>query len=231
MKHRLAAATVMAAAAVAPAAAQAPPPTLSDNTGKRCYGTSDQFRLAGSGFTPGGNVVLTQDGRTFARATASPPAGTFAGTVRLPTIRRGKTSTTYTATDQSNPALVANLALRVSATTVVIRPANARPTARRRITARGFTAGSTLYMHVARGRSVRTVRIGRLRGACRNVTGRKALFGKRYKVGTYRVQFDAFRRYRSTRPQKVVFPLTVRRVFRPAAAGAARAVVAGSGRR
>ena len=65
---------------------------------------------------------------------------------------------------------------------------------------------------MVRGGRSRNVRVGRLRGACNALTASRRFFRRRdFRFGQYRLQFDTFRRYRASRPQKVVFPLTVRR--------------------
>ena len=68
----------------------------------------------------------------------------------------------------------------------------------RRIRARGFTEGRTLYAHVRRNGRGKNFRLGRLKGPCGMKSVRKRLFRARAKIGVYRVQFDTRRRY-STR--------------------------------
>lgn len=233
MKLRLAAAVVAASALAAPASAQGA--SLKAGTSKPCYGTADAVPLRGAGYTPASPVRLTRDGLAFPKPITPDAAGGFSVLARVGVIPEGKRSTLFSATDTTDAAITANSApVRVSATTVRVRPANAAPTTPRRIRANGFTTGRTLYMHVVRGGRSRNVRVGRLKGACKAVSARRRFFRANFRTGTYRLQFDTFRRYRSSRIQKVVFPLRVVRTFRPASIssfelGMARAQVLGEG--
>ena len=233
MKSRLVVVAVAASALAAPVSAQGA--TLTANVTKPCYGTADSVPLVGAGYTAGSDVRLARDGTAFPRPVPPDAAGGFSILARLATIPRGKTQTVFSATDIANPALTASTApVRVSATTVFVRPARAAPTALRRIRANGFTTGKTLYMHVARNGRARNVRVGRLKGACRGVSAKRRVFRRNFRTGTYRLQFDTFRRYKSSRIQKVVFPLRVIRTFRSSkaassSAGSGLAVVGNAG--
>lgn len=233
MKLRLVAAAIAASALAAPVSAHGA--TLTASVKKPCYGTADAVPLRGAGYTPGSSVRLARDGVGFPKPVPADAAGGFSILARLSTIREGTAQTVFSATDTANAAITANSAfLRVSATTIRVRPANAAPTALRRIRANGFTTGKTLYMHVVRGGRSRNVRVGRLKGACKAVTARRRFFRRNFRTGQYRLQFDTFRRYRRTRVQKVVLPLRVVRTFRPASAsatssGSGAAVVGDSG--
>ena len=215
MNPRLAVAAIAAGALAAPGSAQGA--TLTAKVTKPCYGTADSVPLVGAGYTPGSKVRLAREGLPFPQPITPNAAGGFAIRARLSTIPEGKTQTVFSATETTNAAIAANSApVRVSATTVRIRPANAAPTALRRIRANGFTRGKTLYMHVVRNRRSRNVRVGRLKGACNAVTARRRFLRRNFRTGRYRLQFDAFRRYQRSRAQKVVFPLRVVRNSRTA---------------
>jgi len=218
--------TLAAAALAAPAAAQGA--AIAVVPQKPCYGAGEKFIIGGLGFTPNAGVAVTRDGQRIGTSSTD-PLGRFNGTVGVPQITAASQTSTYTATDTVNPLLTASLPLRLSRLEARVRPSRGNPTRVRRITARGFTAGSTLYAHVVRGRS-RNLRIGRLKGACHTISARRRIF-RRSRVGVYKVQFDTFRRYRRMRScsgrtpprrcQALVFTVRVFRVFRARSAGLA----------
>ncbi len=222
--------TLLTVVAVALTASPAQAATLIAN--KQCYregDASDPVRFLGGPFTPNGNVnvtrdgipILTQEGRPL-RANA---AGIVAGILtRAPIIDPVKERPfTLVATDAANPALTGTLTRLVSQLDVTVRPPGGRPATRRRINARGFTGGGTLYAHVVRGRSRRNVRIGRLTGPCGTLTARKRLFRKGARVGTYRVQFDASRGYSPRTYPQQTFRVRIFTLFRSRAGAASSA--------
>ena len=220
MKHRLAVLATATAALASPAVAQAA--TLTDITNKPCYGTGDGVGLAGSGFSPNGEVTISRDGRALNGGPTANAQGNFAGTATVPVISSRVLTSTYTATDRTNPSITASTRARLSSLRVTVRPTRGNPRRPRRIAARGFTAGGrTLYAHVVRGRSKRNLRIGRLTGACRTITRRRRIFGPNVRLGVYRVQFDTFRRFKKSRRQRIFFNVTIRRVVRSSTASAA----------
>jgi hypothetical protein len=218
MKLSLAVLTIGIAAVALPAAASAA--ELVVEPGKACYGSGETVNLIGSGFTPNlsSGISVTKDDEPLGTLTTD-AGGSFNGTLRLGQ-RNGRRTSTYTATDTSNPTLTASTQITVSEVDVRLRPRSGAPGRRLRIGAVGFTQGEALWAHIVRGRSVRHLRIGKLRGACHNVRARRRLLRRGTPLGTYIVQFDAFRRYRERRPQSVGFTITVRRAVQPSAASA-----------
>jgi hypothetical protein len=187
-----------------------------------CYGSGHSVNLLGAGFTPNmvRGIAVTKDGAGIGELSTD-ATGAFNGALRLGQ-RNGRRTSTYTATDTSNPTLTASTQITVSEVDVGLRPKSGAPGRRVRIRAVGFTAGSDrLYAHVVRGRSKRNLRIGRLKGACKSLTTRRRLLPNNAPAGVYSVQFDAFRKYRERRAQSVGFTITVRRVVQPAAAASA----------
>jgi hypothetical protein len=181
--------------------------------------------LVGGGFTQNGQVVFTRDGKPIGNPIAASAAGQLFPQLILPGLVRGQKRLTYVATDQTDPALSAQVSLLVTATDVALRPEGGAPHRLLTITARGFFEGSTLYAHVVRtgrrpGRA-RNLRIGRIRGSCKQVEARRRLFSKGTAPGRYRVQFDTFRRYKSKREIETDFIVTVFRTAGNAGAGAA----------
>jgi hypothetical protein len=212
----------MSAAAPAGAGAQA---TLTVDGVAPCYREQSTVHLVGGGFTQNGEVVFTRDGSPIGDPIVADPSGALFPQLILPGLVAGQKRLTYVATDRSNPALTAQVSLLVTATDVHLRPAGGAPNRLLTISARGFFDGSTLYAHVVRtgrhpGRA-RNMRIGRIKGTCKQVEARKRLFSKGTAPGKYRVQFDSFRRFKSKRAIETEFIVTVFR--RAGAAGATAA--------
>jgi hypothetical protein len=185
---------------------------------RNCYGSGEVVGLMGSGFTPNlvEGIKVTKDGDPLGELSTDSNGG-FNATLRLGQ-GNGRRTRTYTATDTSNPTLTASTQIVVSEVEVRLRPRSGAPGRRLRIGAVGFTQGDTLWAHIVGGNSVRHLRIGRLKGACHKLRARRRLLSPNARVGTYTVQFDAFRRYRQRRRQSVGYLITVRRVPTAAAA-------------
>jgi len=213
--------TVAAASLGAPAGAAAQASLAVDETGP-CYREQSTVHLIGGGFTQGGNVLLTRDGTPIGDPVPANAAGQWLPTLKLPGLVAGQRSLTYVATDQTTPTLTAQISLLVTATDVGLRPEGGAPHRLLTINARGFFGGGTLYAHVVRtGRKpgrARNMRIGTVRGPCKQVEARKRLFARGTAPGKYRVQFDTFRRFKSKRLVETEFIVTVYR-----SAGTARA--------
>ena len=193
-----------------------------------CYGTSDRVRLVGTGFTRSGSVNIRRDGKILNRRDGkiepveADSAGRIAVVATVPDLTRAEQTSTYSAIDRGDPAIRASVPVRLSDLTVAIKPDDTAADRPRRIRARGFTVrGKTLYAHVVRAKTRRTLRVGRLKGACKTAGGVRRLFGKNATRGTYRVQFDTFRQYKPSRLQRIRFKVTIRRVTRSTAAGLA----------
>lgn len=210
--------------ALAPGAASAA--TLGFN--KPCFREVSPATLGGTGYTPNGDVALAREGAVFGAITAG-PFGAFGLTRLADPVTSGERRINFQATDVTNPAITAATQLRVSALAISVRPSGGAPSRLRRVRARGFVGGRTLYAHVRRGRRYKLrVRIGRLRGACATVSARSRLLKRRTPVGTYRVQFDARRRYsrcRQVTTTRTCLVLRVRvfRIFRFSSASASSA--------
>ena len=221
MKLRLTAVATVATALTVPATASAA--ELMVDPALPCYGSGHTVSLLGTGFSPNlvGGVAVTKDGEGIGSLTTD-MTGAFNGSLRLGQ-RNGRRTSTYTATDTSNPTLTASTQITVSEADVVLRPKSGSPGRRVRINAVGFTAGGQrLWAHVTRAGKTRNLPVGKLKGACKRITKKRRLLSRSAKVGVYIVQFDAFRGYRARRAQSVGFTITVRRAVRPAIASAAR---------
>jgi hypothetical protein len=222
MKLSLAALVIAAVALVTPAAASAQA-TLTVSPDKPCFGSGDRISFDGSGFSPGTIVDFTRDNEPVE---ADPPimAGPD-GRVRAGLTvfnERGVEERRYAATDRANPAITASAQVTVSELDVNMRPLDGEPTEPRRISAEGFTGGRTLYAHIVFKGRVRNLRIGRLRGDCRNLRKRKRLFGTDPGFGRHLIHFDTQRRFRRGErlDQRISFRFQIFRTSNPSAATA-----------
>ena len=202
-------------ALAAPAAASAA--TLTVEPSKRCYREQDTVFLTAQGYTPSGFVDFTRDGVLIERLQAD-ANGTITGNLTLRGLLSGQRVLTYMGTDVANPSNTAQVSLLTTATDVTVRPVGGVPHRLMTIRGRGFFGGRTVWAHVvrlgrgARASAVRTVRIGRVRGACKKVKAKRRLFRQGAAPGRYRVQFDGFRRYRRNRP--IEYDALLVRIFR-----------------
>jgi hypothetical protein len=199
------AAAVAALTLAAPSAAQAA--SLTTQPAKPCYRSGETVRFIGSGFTPSSSANLTRDG-TFVSPIQTDGTGQFDASLRL-RQDEGTQFRTYTATDANNSSLTASAPVTVTAVGLTLSPSNGSVSRRFRIRARGFTTGSTLWAHIVVRGSQRHVKIGTLRGACRNLSTRRRLLPPRARFGRHRIQFDTFRRYRRDRPVKATYTIRV----------------------
>jgi hypothetical protein len=190
-------------ALAAPAAAQGA--TLTVDPVKACYREQERVFLTAEGYTPNGSVDFTRDGNLVERLQAD-SVGRIQANLRLPGLVMGQRTLTYVATDVSNPALTAQVSLLTTSTDVRVAPETGPPDRLLTIRARGFFRGRMLFAHIRRVNRrrggpvrVRTVRLGRVNGACSKVRARKRLFRRSTAPGRYRVQFDTFRRYKPRR--------------------------------
>lgn len=194
---------IASVALAAPATASAA--TLTVDPVRPCYLEQQQVFLVAEGYTPNGKVDFTRDGNLVATLDAN-AAGQIQGNLMLPGIIKGQRTLTYVATDQTDPARTAQASLLTTAVDVRVTPKTGPPNRLLRIRARGFRGGSTLWAHVRRKKRpgggpvrVRTVRIGRVQSPCWTANVRRRLFRRGTAAGSYRVQFDTFRRYKPNR--------------------------------
>jgi hypothetical protein len=204
MTRPLAVAVALATLA-APSAAQAA--SLATQPAKPCYRSGETVHFIGSGFTASSTANLSRDD-TFISSIPTDTAGQFDASLQL-RQDQGTETRTYTATDANNPSLSASAPVTVSAVGVRLSPGTGSVSRRFRIRARGFTTGRTLWAHIVHRRSSRHIKIGRLTGACHNLSGRRRLLSRTARLGRHRIQFDTFRRYRRDRPVKAAYTIRV----------------------
>lgn len=212
----VAVASLLVVALVVPGTSQA----ASLTANRSCYGPGEPISLTGAGFTANGGVAVSADGRQLGVATAD-PAGGFAVGVLAPAVDGKQQTIGYTATDQANLALTATAPVLVTALNVSVTPKRGNPGRVRRIKARGFTRGKTLWAHVRRGDKKRNVKIGKLEGACGVLSTRKRIFSSDAAPGLYEVRFDTRRRYSTTARPQMLFYVTVYRTFASASLSSA----------
>ena len=201
-------AVVAGAAALAlPSAASAAELTVSPQ--KSCYSSGESVNLLGTGFSPLGSASVTRDG-TLLGPLSTDGNGAFNGVLTL-AQNTGRQTRTYTATDGSDPSITASRQIVVSSVRVGLKPASGAPGRILRITARGFTTGKTLWAHITRGKSKRTIKLGRLKGACGSLKTRKRLLPQNAAIGVHTLQFDTFRRYDKRQPVRDRYTITVAR--------------------
>jgi hypothetical protein len=203
------AATLVALAAPATASAA----SLNIEPEKRCYRSGERVSLMGTDFSPRSKVRVTRDDGMSFKPLDTNSEGAFEGTLTLGQSRNQRTST-YTARDRSRPGLTASDQIRVSAVDVRIKPESGAANRRVMIDAEGFTTGTVLYVHIVRGRSRRTIRLGELKRACRKLEVRRRLLRRGAAPGVYSLQFDTFPRYKRYRAVSVPFTITVQRASR-----------------
>jgi hypothetical protein len=175
---------------------------------KPCYLAGEEITTTAAGFTPGGLVDFALDGTALGPLVAD-AAGNAVGTLTLGGMR-GTKSHGLTATDQTNPALVANAAFLGTTRQVVVKPQDAAAGTARRLKGYGFMDGPRVYMHVRGQGYSADKRVAKPSGPCGTFATRKVIVPASAGLGRYRVQFDHKRKYsKKTRPRFVGF-MTVR---------------------
>jgi hypothetical protein len=196
----------MAGSAAVAGTAQAQSLTISPP--KPCYVAGEQITTTAAGFTPGGFVDFTLDGTALGPLVAD-AAGNAVGTLRLGGMRGAK-SHGFTATDRTNPALVANVAFLGTTRQVVVKPQDAAAGTKRRLKGYGFMNGPRVYMHVRGQGYSADKRVAKPSGPCGTFATRKVIVPASAGLGRYRVQFDHKKKYsKKTRP-RFVGTMTVR---------------------
>jgi hypothetical protein len=194
-------------ALAAPATASAA--SLGVTPQKRCYSSGESVNLLGTGFSPLGSASVMRDG-TALGALQTDANGAFNGILTLAQTT-GKQTKTYTARDDAVSTLTASAQITVSAVRVDLSPSDGAPGRRMSIKASGFTTGKTLWAHVTKGKSKRTLKIGSLSGACGRLKTRRRLLPRNAALGLHTIQFDTFRRYDPKQRVRYRYTVDVRR--------------------
>jgi hypothetical protein len=189
---------VMAGSAALAGTAQAQSLTIAPV--KQCYVTGETITTSAAGFTPGGLVEFTLDGRSLGQLAAD-AAGNAVGSLRLGGLR-GVKSHGLSAMDVTNNALLASVAFPGTTRQVVVKPRDAPAGTPRRLKGYGFFAGPRVYMHVRGNGYSADKRIARPSGPCGTFATRTVIVPASAGLGRYRVQFDHEKKYsKKTRPR------------------------------
>ena len=167
--------------------------TLTATGTKDCYRLGDSLTLSGTGYTPGGPVNVTFQGREVGTLTAD-AAGNISTPLPIGNLN-GVGQRALVATDATNPAITATAQFLGSALVVKVKPKNGAAGRKLRIRASGFTTGKRLYAHILRKGYRRNAFIGKLKGPCRTLKVRRRVLSAATPKGTYTVQFDTKKRY------------------------------------
>jgi hypothetical protein len=176
---------------------------------KRCYSSGESVNLLGTGFSPLGSANVTRDG-TALGSLSTDSNGAFNGILTVAQTS-GRRTKTYTANDDAVSTLTASAQITVSAVRVDLSPTNGAPGRRMKINASGFSTGKTLWAHITKGKSKRTMKIGTLSGACGGLKTRKRLLPQSASLGLHTIQFDTFRAYDPKQPVRYRYTIDVTR--------------------
>lgn len=161
---------------------------------RSCYAPHQVISLTGYGFTPDGDVALSAGGQQIGIGAADYD-GLFSARLRAPALPFAEAALRFTATDQTYLLNRASTLVRLTSVGVRVTPTTGDPARPRRVRARGFFTGSTLYAHVRHRNRVRNLRVGRLSGPCRRVDATRRLFPPGVDPGAYTLHFDTNRRF------------------------------------
>jgi hypothetical protein len=205
--------------AVAALAVAAPAQAATLVGDQSCYREGEPVNVVANGFTPNGVVNFSRDNQALTGSPTADAAGTVRASTAAPRITPAlQRAFVLEARDATNPAIAASINPLATRFGVTVSPKSGNPARKRRIKARGFTEGKTLYVHVRRGGKGKNIKLGRLKKPCGNKSVKKRIFKRHAKTGIYTVQFDTRRRYRSKASPKVTYLVTVFRTFRSSVA-------------
>ncbi len=189
---------------------------------KPCYRSVDEatretVHVSATGYTPGATVDVSLDRVVVADDVVVLQDGSVEGDVSAPYRAKGERAFTLTVTENGRPANTASAASRVTALSMRLKPARARPSKRVRFIGRGFTDGDQMiYAHYVRARKLRkTITLGPAEGPCGTIdVRRRQIPVSKPKTGRWTLQVDNQPEY-SSRPAGVLVRLaiTVRRVL------------------
>jgi hypothetical protein len=201
-------AITLATVGLAATAATANAAALSLDPAKACYIKGESATLSGSGFTAGGAVNVSVDGKSEGSLQAD-TAGNFAVTFNFVGKMNAVKSHPITATDATNPAITATLPF-VGTTYQVATPKNTGRAGRKyKLRGYGFLFGRKAFMHV-RGHGISTdTFLARPKAPCGTFTVKKRISPPGAPFGTYRVQFDSKKKYSKKTANALKYKLRV----------------------
>jgi len=194
--------------AVAPAAQAA-----SVTASRPCYvydGGQRPLVLDAGGFAPNHGVELRSGSRLLATDTTN-ASGRVVHAFTVRELYRGRLSQRFRVT-VSDGTTSASTSFAIERFDASIMPRSGRPDRRVRVSLFGW-GPATMYLHYVaphHHRALRTVRLGRTRGTaggqCGHVVVRlRHLYPFRARTGTWRLQFDTHRAYRSHSVPRIVY--------------------------
>jgi hypothetical protein len=187
--------------------AAAPGHAATLSTPERCYSSREPVDYVGTEFRPGARYGVYMAGRRVAGGRVS-RFGDLSGDFRAPAPARGRPGERTYLLTVTDGVRRASTRFRSTIFGADFRPDRGDPaTLRVRFYAFDFGRGRTVYLHyVAPNRRLRkTVRLGRTGGPCGTVsTPLRRIFPFRAASGSWRLQFDARRRYDPTPPRPFV---------------------------
>lgn len=221
--------TILAAAASSAAAlafaAPASAATIATDACVRHVGSGVKtFPVSGTGFTPGASVTLRYASvlsptPAFLGVVTADTAGNITPTALTPALfnkfNTQEQSFALSATDGTNPAIVAATMFKQVRVGYLTSPATGRPGRSARHTVRGYPNGKATYLHFRyRGKTRRNVRLGVTSSPCGIVSRRMALLPTRSIPGPWTVYVDQTRTYKKGSPFQLKYSFTIRRTFR-----------------
>jgi len=176
---------------------------------RSCYFNKHVAHLTGTGFAPDSPITFTVNGETVSQSVVSDSAGEVRVTYDPPRVRTRQRKLVIEATDSEDTS--ASTRIVVSRRRQVIASSDRTPNVRTwRAVFRlfGFRRGRA-YIHYVNpnGRHKKTVRLGRLRGACGKLKTeeRRVMPFPNPQFGRWRLQFDTRRRFdRDTKNRRVI---------------------------
>ncbi|MBI5106162.1 MAG: hypothetical protein HZB46_14475 [Solirubrobacterales bacterium] len=216
MRFELSAAAGAATSLLAlPMAAQAGTITLD----RSCYVEETAMVVTGSGFRPGSDVTLSGDG-AFATVTAD-ANGAFQAPVKVPinpTIGAAKSDLrTYTLEAQDFGDATQTTSAQYQVTNFAVEGPRGVRSPRKKGTWRfaGWPAGKAIYGHFRfKGKTYRNYRFGTPKGPCGLLSAKAPLLPARLRYGTWRLQVDQRKSYRSTTRPAYRNKITIFKTFR-----------------
>jgi hypothetical protein len=213
------AASVLAVAVPADAATVATLPCVPVVGG---FSAPANMPITGTGFTPGSLVTVryataVSPTPTYLTSATADPAGNFAAAAIPPLFAKFDTQLQtfgLSATDGTNPALVAVTQYKQVRVGYTTNPSTGRPTRQATHTVRGFPVGKSTYLHFRfQGKTKRNVKLGVTKAPCGIASKRMRLLPTRSHPGKWTVYADQARSYhKSTRPQ-LKYTFVISRTF------------------
>jgi hypothetical protein len=182
---------------------------------RSCYFNAHVAELTGTGFAPNSPITFTVNGETVSQSVVSDSAGEVRVTYDPPRVRTGQRKLVIEATDSEDTS--ASTRIVVSRRRQVIASSDRSSDVRTwsavfRLF--GFHRGRA-YIHYVNpdGRYKKTVRLGRLRGACGmlKTEERRVMPFHNPQFGRWRLQFDTRRRFDRDTENRRVIPVRIYR--------------------